>query len=466
MAGFENFTEDLMKGSNARGLAVSVFHRDGSILYEKFFGCRDEASGAPIDEDTFFGIASVSKSFTTLAILQLAEQGIISLDDPVAKYVTEYNDRNRTEPVRIWHLLCHSGGYFPLPRILLSNVAKEMGIHEDPDNEYAVRTDLAEEGIRRVAGRLADQTRFVGRPGELMSYCNDGFAVLSDIIRRKGGCRSYAEYLEEHVFKPLGMTRTTVSFLRPAQDPNTATLYTLEKGQWTADHNYENDAFVLHGGGGLKSTLADLRKYLLMYLNDGRAADGTRLLSSHLLREMRKPRQHVKPGVSYAYGLEVFWMGDAQCVCHGGSLPGVSSNVAWSPEGEIGVIVLCNTMDVPVYAVSDAIMRLYLGLPMLEERQEHTPCEWPEAFKAEIVGDYISGEGDRFRLEYDENGGIRMFDEDKKVEMMPIYRDEGLVRRKYSDTYVQFLMDEDGHVYAARYGSRVFPKNVTEGRRS
>ena len=66
-----------MKGASARGLAVSVFHRDGRILYEKFFGCRDEVTGAPIDEDTFFGIASVSKSFTTLAILQLVEQGAV-----------------------------------------------------------------------------------------------------------------------------------------------------------------------------------------------------------------------------------------------------------------------------------------------------------------------------------------------------------------------------------------------------
>ena len=459
---FEKFTRELMDDASARGLAVSVFHRDGRILYEKFFGCRDEASGALIDEDTFFGVASVSKSFTTLAILQLAEQGVISVDDPISMHVPEFTNKNQPEPVRIRHLLSHSGGYFPLPRILLTDVAARMGITDTPENEFAVREDLAEEGIRLVASRLDEQTRHICLPGELMSYCNDGFAVLCDIVRRKGGCRSCAEYLEEHIWKPLGMSRTTISFLRPALDPNAATLYTLENGQWTADRNYQNDAFVLHGGGGIKSTLADLRKYVTMYLNDGKTPEGRRLLSSHLLREMRKPRQYVRPGDYYAWGLKTSWMGDMQCVGHGGSLPGVSSNIAWSPEGEIGVVVLCNTMDVPVYAVSDAAMRLFLGLPMLPERPQHDPYIWPAEFRADIIGNYISGEGDGFTLEDDGNSGIRMTLNGKEIDMKPISRRQGLVRKKYVDVYLQFITDEDGHVYAARYGTRIFPKEIIE----
>ena len=458
LTAFENFTIDLMRNTLARGLAVTVFHRDGRVLYERYLGCRDAQTAAKIDEDTYFGIASVTKSFTSLAILQLAEQGILSLDDPISKYVPEFTNKNQEQPVLIRHLLCHSGGYFPLPRILIGDVAREMGITDTPDNEFAVRTDLAEEGIRRVAQRLDEQTEHLALPGELMSYCNDGFALLSDIVRRQGSCRSYAEYLEEHIFKPLGMSRTTVSFLKPAEDPNTAVLYTLENGRWTADHNYQNDAFVLHGGGNIKSTLADLRKYLLMYLNDGCAPDGTRLISSHMLREMIKPRQHTKPGENYAYGFEVSYMGDCLCVYHGGSLPGVSSNICWSPDAEIGVVVLCNTMDVPVYAVSDAIMHLFLGLPMITPRPEHLPYAWPADFRAQIIGDYISGEGDRFSLEDDGKDGIRMLVDGKEVDLTPIYRHEGVVRKKYSDTYLQFILDEDGHVYAARYGSRVFPK--------
>ena len=182
-------------------------------------------------------------------------------------------------------------------------------------------------------------------------------------------------------------------------------------------------------------------------------------LSTHLLREMRKPRQYVKPGEYYAWGLETSWLGDMQCVYHGGSLPGVSSNIAFSPEGEIGVVVLCNTMDVPVYAVSDAIMRLFLGFPMLPERPQHETYNWPAEFRADIDGDYISGEGDSFRLEDDGHDGIRMLLNGKEIDMKPVFRDQGLVRKKYADVYLQFIKDEDGHVYAARYGSRVFPKS-------
>ena len=458
LSSFERFSDEVMQDGHARGMAVSVFHRDGRILYEHFFGCRDESSGAPVDENTIFGLASVTKSFTALSILQLAEAGVLSLDDPVSLHVPEFTNKNQPEPVRIRHLLSHSGGYFPLPRILLSDVAKEMGITDTPDNEFAVRADLAEEGIRRVAERLDNQTRHLCLPGELMSYCNDGYAVLTDIIRRKGGCRSYAEYVETHILQPLGMSRSTFSFLTPAQDTNAATLYTLENGEWTADRNYQNDAFVLHGGGGLKSTLADLRRYVGMYMNEGHTPDGTRLLSTHLLREMRKPRQYVKPGEYYAWGLQVSQMGDASCVGHGGSLPGVSSHIAWSPEGEIGVIVLCNTMDVSVSAVSDAVMRLFLDLPMLPDRPAHEPYAWPAAFRADITGDYISGEGDRFTLEPDGADGIRMILNGTDTGMQPIYRNEGLVRKKYADIYLQFIPDEDGRIVAARYGSRIFPK--------
>ena len=76
LTAFENFTIDLMRNTLARGLAVTVFHRDGRVLYERYLGCRDAQTAAKIDEDTYFGIASVTKSFTSLAILQLAEQGI------------------------------------------------------------------------------------------------------------------------------------------------------------------------------------------------------------------------------------------------------------------------------------------------------------------------------------------------------------------------------------------------------
>lgn len=78
--------------------------------------------------------------------------------------------------MRLSHLMSHSGGYFPLPRIVVDKTAQEMGIKDSLEEELVDREDFAEEGIRRVAGRLDSQTHFTGRPGQRMSYCNDGSA--------------------------------------------------------------------------------------------------------------------------------------------------------------------------------------------------------------------------------------------------------------------------------------------------
>ena len=81
--------------------------------------------------------------------------------------------------------MCHSGGFFPLPRIVINKTAQEMGIEDSLEDELIYREDFAEEGVRRVAERLDEQTRFTGRPGQRLSYCNDGlvsFPILYAVI--------------------------------------------------------------------------------------------------------------------------------------------------------------------------------------------------------------------------------------------------------------------------------------------
>lgn len=454
----EAHTAQIMEEAKARGIAVGVVDRTGKILYEKYFGYRDEEKKLPINRDTIFGMASVTKSFTALSIMQMQKDGLLSVDDAVSAYIPEFTNKNQKEPVRLSHLMSHSGGYFPLPRIVVDKTAQEMGIKDSLEEELVDREDFAEEGIRRVAGRLDSQTHFTGHPGQRMSYCNDGFGLLSDIVRRHSGYGSFSAYLKERIFKPLGMERSNISFLRNSLDENAATLYTLEDGKWRADHDYENDAFVLHGGGALKSTLGDMLKYVSMYLNEGKSQDGTQVIDRDSIEEMCRLRQIVKPGVYYGYGLEMSQMEDMVLVEHGGSLPGVSSNLCFCPQKGIGVIVLCNTMDVPVYSIGTMALRLYCGLPLEAERTEHTPRSWSKEEKRELAGDYVSGEGDRFSIKELENGELSMEVNGTPVEMKSVYPWQGMVRKKYSDVYLTAFRDENGKVFAARYGSRIFPK--------
>lgn len=163
----EELIAQVMKDGQARGIAVGIVDSDGQIQYENYFGYRDEENQLPITRDTIFGMASVTKSFTALAIMQMQKDGLLSVDDPVSKYVPEFTNKNLKEPVKLWHLMCHSGGFFPLPRIVIDKTAQEMGIEDSLDNELIYREDFAEEGVRRVAERLDEQTRFTGRPGRV-----------------------------------------------------------------------------------------------------------------------------------------------------------------------------------------------------------------------------------------------------------------------------------------------------------
>ena len=119
----EKLVEDIKKDYEASGIAVAIIDKSGKTQYEKFWGVRDLESGKEVNGDTIFGLASVTKSFTALSIMQLEEKGIIDLDAPISQYIPEFTNKNQSKKVTVRHLLSHAGGFFPLPRILVGNVA-------------------------------------------------------------------------------------------------------------------------------------------------------------------------------------------------------------------------------------------------------------------------------------------------------------------------------------------------------
>lgn len=455
---FEDLVGRIMDSQKAAGVAVAIVDKHGNVQYEKYFGYRDEENKLPINKDTIFGLASVTKSFTSLAIMQLAERGAINLNDPVSKYIPDFTNKNQKEPVKLWHLLCHSGGFFPLPRILVDTVAGELGLVEEKDGDFAYHNGLAEEGVKRVAGRLDEQTDLIGLPGELMSYCNDGFGLLSDIIKNVGNQPSYADYLLENIIRPLGMERSFCDFIKPSKDSNGTILYTTENGVRRCGRNYHDDAFVLNGGGAMKSTMSDMLKYITMYLNEGKGLNGTRIASAYSIREMCKPRQYYRPGAFYGYGLCRKTMDEIDIIEHGGSLPGVSSNMSWSYEAEAGVMVLCNTMDVSSGVIADGAMRMYQGKEPEVMPVKYPEYEWTEEFIRKVTGDYVMGEGERFCLTLSPQGKLAMTFNGKKKEIHPVNPYLAITKGEFSDGFVQILEDENRGIWGARCGSRIYPK--------
>ncbi len=453
---FEAFAEKCMGEIDAVGMTVAVVDREGQTRYEKMFGVRDQKTGDPIDEDTIFGLASVTKSFTCLAIMQMAEDGILSIDDPVSKYIPEFTGKNQDEPVLIRHLMIHSGGYFPMERILINPVAQDLGLKESVDGDFAFNEVLAQEGCRLVATRMDAQTELIGKPGEYLSYFNDGYALLSDIVYRHGDCNSFAEYLVKHILKPLGMERSGCDFVKTAADPNHATLYEKIAGELTV-MDYHDEAFVLNGGGAMKSTLRDMKKYLTMYLNHGKGLNGAVVAKPETIAEMTAPHQLYHYDSQYCFGLSEKTMNGHKVVGHSGSLPGVSSHIEWCDEIGLGVIVLCNTADMPSEAVAEAAMNLVMGYEPTNLRYDYEEASWTEEMMDAACGVYASGEGTTAEL-YREAGKMMVKSGEQSYPVKMFASKWGLIRKEITDTFLECIVDEERGVYGLRYGSRILPR--------
>jgi len=458
---FEELVKQVRLQSGAAGIAVAIVDDKGETRYEKYFGYRDTEKELPIDENTIFGLASVTKSFVALSVMQLCEKGLLDLDDPVSKYIPEFTNKNQ-ETVKIRHFLSHSAGFFPVHRTVIKEIAEKLGLSEEKNGDLAYSQELADAAVKAVAEQLDAQTKekgLIGRPGEYMSYCNDGFGLLSEIVHRVGGELSFADYVKKHILDPLGMKRSGCDYLRPRLDENSAILYRKKDGCMAGCQDYYDNAFSLGGAGSMKSTVADMKKLLCMYLNHGRTPDGGRLLSMEGIRAMCRPRIEYRPESFYCYGLATKMLDDLTVVEHGGSLTGVSSNLSWSYGAGAGVIVLCNTSDVPVSVIADAAMRMYHGRNPMENRAVYEENPWTEETVKAACGYYHSDEDDDTKIEIKEaDGHVTVVVDGTERNFVMVQEYLGIIRGYAKDAYLKLFKAEDGHVFAVGFGGRMLPR--------
>lgn len=448
----EDLILEIKETYKAKGIAVAAVDREGNTLYEQTFGYRNEEEQLPINEDTIFGLASISKSFTAICILQLVNAGVISLEDPVSNYLPYYSGIVKGQPVKIRHFLSHSGGYFPLKRTCIGPVAAILS-DVDSKEDLSQREDIAETGARIVARQMEEQKVPLGSPGEYMSYCNDGFGLLSEIIRLKGGEKSFADYVKKKVLLPLGMNRSNAEFRINTADSNAAILYSKEGEKSIADLDYTRLAFVLGGGGALKSTIRDFKRYLALYLGEEKPD----LLPQAWIREMMIPRVYHQPGCSYGYGLFLKDFKNTPLCFHNGSLPGVSSYFGICPDAGLGVVVLCNTEDVPVDPIGEAVLSVLLGGSAAVSKDRIVPIEWSREQIEDAAGFYQTDEGSEFSL-ISEKDSILMEQDGQRVCLIPVAGRRLLKEGRYKDTPIDLFTDEKGMIFAAKYGGRVYPK--------
>ncbi len=346
----EGYIFDKMRKTKLPGLSMAVV-KDGEVVYAKGFGFRDLESGAPMTPNTKVGIGSVTKSFTALATMMLVEEGKLSLDDPVDKFLP-INLCPFGEPVRVFHLLTHSSG---LPALAYAEAFIRSVIGED-----APWTPIASLDDLRVFVSEAESWS-VAKPGERFFYLNEGYLMLGHVIEAVSGM-SYEAFVRSRILEPLGMSRTCFRQEEATSDPDWATPYVVDR---EGKHLSSKFPFGISADGGLISTVLDLSRYLRLYLARGKW-DGQQLISAESLEQMETP--HI-PLPSPVFGAEGYGLGwsvypdflGTKLVAHSGSVLVHTAFVGYIPDAGIGVALLANGSGHPLSQMGMVTLATLLG---------------------------------------------------------------------------------------------------------
>jgi CubicO group peptidase (beta-lactamase class C family) len=248
--------------------AVGVVH-DQQLLWSKGYGYADVAQRIPSTDQTLYRIASISKTFAATAVVQLAERGKLSLDDPVNRHLKWFAPKDGTpgSPVRVWNLLLHSGGL------------QREAPGTDNDAFVSPEADFIANATRDTPLALPTQTR--------LAYSNYGYAVAGQLVQQVSGV-PYPEYLRDNVLRPLGLTATDAFDGRETR-PGLAVPYgrrTPDGPRAIEQQRPMTDAF--DSAGTLVSSVSDLAKWASFQLRDSDANIGP-VLTGASLRDMHRP---------------------------------------------------------------------------------------------------------------------------------------------------------------------------------
>jgi CubicO group peptidase (beta-lactamase class C family) len=393
IAQLEQLIFDKMAESSLPGLSVALV-REGEVAYARGFGLRDLSRGLPATPDTLYGIGSVTKSFTALAVLKLAEEGKLSLEDPVEAHLP-FPYRPKGETVRLKHLLSHTTG---LPALAYGEAIIR---HTNGIGGKYLPIGGPEDILTFMQGA---QEWAVAAPGERWLYFNEGYAILGLIIERLSGM-PYAEYIETTFLKPLGMARSGFS-PQLLDDADAAVPYVLAVGQPPREGRYLFRA--IRSEGGLLSSVLELCRYLRLYLEGG-----VGIVTPESLRAMMTPQVALPLEANplwkgsqghYGYGLSIQELYGERLVGHGGSVLVSTAHLAFIPERKLGVALLANGSGYPLAQLAQLAMAHLLGRDPAE-----LPFMHAEAVLAPLIGRYetfkgtmqaqVSRQGDCLELE-------------------------------------------------------------------
>lgn len=329
IAEIEALVEQVMAEHQIPGVAVGIV-KDGAVVYANGFGVAEHGSDRAMTPQTQIAVACVTKGFTTAAIMQLVEQGLIDLDAPVTDYLPYFKlaDDRYTE-ITIRHLLTNAAG-LPMP-----NYVAMYGF--SPPLETS--PELLEAYVRSLASRSME----ADPADNQFMYGNDYFDILGDVIAKVSG-QPFEQYVEEHLLTPLGLEHTT--FFAAEVDPALATAYHWQDDAGEMQFEAVSPSYVqVHTPShGLISNTEDLLKWAQFNLNRG-ALNGQQIVPPFAYDEMWKPQIEIGWGgffQDYGFGWGVAEEQGHRLAFWGGNHIGSSNTFVLAPDDDLALFVAVN----------------------------------------------------------------------------------------------------------------------------
>lgn len=311
----DDYARDRMKQLGFPGLAVAVV-RNGEVARMRTWGLADVAKKTPVTRDTVFELGSLSKQFTAVAVMMLAEEGKLRIDESIARYLPEVP--GAWAKITIRNLLTHSAGV----KEYLADAELAGRVHAAANHDEVGRLLL--EGL---------PLEFA--PADTWSYSNSGYLLLGRIVERTSGM-TYGGFLEQRIFAPLGMSASGIS--DGSKRKNAARGYGLDDGKFVPRDPVPPNAFA---AGGVVSTIADMARW-------DAALRAGKLLTKESWEEIWTPLALSRGGTppfSYGFGWVIDRHHGETVVLHSGGTPGFSSAIRRHLGTGTSVVVLANRGD-------------------------------------------------------------------------------------------------------------------------
>lgn len=341
---YETFFRDLIADRKYPGAAFAIVTKD-QLVQVTTVGFTSAAKTHPIDPQTVFRMASVSKTFAAEVVGILVEEGTLDWNDPVTRYVPGFRINGDTSKIRIHHLLGQSTGLMP--------------------HAY---DNLLEHGksIDTIWKRMSDLP-YVCQPGKCYGYQNSVFSLVDPVVE-KATRIPYETLVEQRIFKPLEMNTASLGYEAFIRNPNRAEPHARRRGQWKTvpvQPNYYRAA----PAAGVNASILDMGKWVQAQLGSN-----PEVLSPAMVRNLVKPRVKTRrelyrkqwktmlSNAHYGLGWRVYQIGDDQLIYHGGWVSGFRADVAFSPQHDMGIVVLLNAESSGISELTTRFWQMALSL--------------------------------------------------------------------------------------------------------